>query len=174
MESNDLTLLWVKSQPVIATFIGSLVPEANDAEDILQEVAMITIRKFDRYDGQRPFTAWAIGIAKKEILQYHHRRGMAPILLNDQAVEYVTSLYLQKAESIHDRKSDVEWALAHCIGKLQNRWKQILELHYRQNQTAVKIAQEMKLTESNVLVILHRARQALRTCIGKQLGQENL
>ena len=174
VKKNELTLLWATSQHVIASFIGSLVPESNDAEDILQEVALRTIRNFEQYDAACPFTTWAIGIAKNVILEYHRQRGRRHILLGDNALEFVTSIYMQKADSLHDRKSEIQWALSRCIHKLKARWQQVLESHYQKNQTAATIAETMELTESNVLVILHRSRHALRDCINIRIGQDVL
>ncbi len=74
-DSEQLTVEWTKAQPVVAAYISSLVPDFHDAEDILHQVAVTLVQKFDQYDRQRPFVAWAIGIAKYEVLK--HRRKIA-------------------------------------------------------------------------------------------------
>jgi hypothetical protein len=43
-------VLWTKAQPFVAAHIGFLVPDFHRAEDVLQQVAVILVRKFDQYD----------------------------------------------------------------------------------------------------------------------------
>ena len=50
-----------------ATF-NAVVPDFQEAEDLLQDVAVILLRKFPEYDAQRPFVARAIGMAKREVI----------------------------------------------------------------------------------------------------------
>ena len=66
-KNEQLTVQWAQSQPLIAAFISSLVPDFHDADDILQNVAVVTVRKYEQFDPNRSFVAWAIGIAKNEI-----------------------------------------------------------------------------------------------------------
>ena len=61
---TDLTLHWTRAQPVVAGFISSMVPDFNDAEDILQRVALVIVKKFNQYDKNKLFLVWAMGIAK--------------------------------------------------------------------------------------------------------------
>ena len=63
-KNEQITVQWAQSQPLIAAFISSLVPDFHDADDILQNVAVVTVRKYEQFDPNRSFVAWAIGIAK--------------------------------------------------------------------------------------------------------------
>src|SRR5262245_25378219 len=65
---EQFTRLWTAAQPVVASYLGSLVPDFRDAQDLLQNVAIACLRKFAEYDSQRPFTTWALGMARLEVL----------------------------------------------------------------------------------------------------------
>ena len=56
--SERFTKLWVHAQGTVATFISTMMPEVHRAEDILQDVAVAALRKFDRFDETRSFQAW--------------------------------------------------------------------------------------------------------------------
>ena len=76
MDAHErFTLLWTAAQPIVGSYIGSLVPDFQEAEDLLQEVALVLLRKFPEYDDRRPFVAWALGVARFEVL--HARRSHA-------------------------------------------------------------------------------------------------
>ena len=55
--------LWKRARPSVASFIASVVPNLDDADDLQQRVAVAVVRKFADFDRSRSFAAWAIGIA---------------------------------------------------------------------------------------------------------------
>ena len=63
-DQDRFTRCWTQAQPAIAGYIAALVPDPHAADDVVQEVAVILLRKFAEYDPARPFIAWAMGVAK--------------------------------------------------------------------------------------------------------------
>ena len=172
--NEELTVYWVQAQPLVQSFVASLVPDFSEADDILQNVALVTTRRFAEYDRQRPFVAWTIGIAKTEISNYRRKNGKRPILLDVPVMESIAKTFESEAARMHDIKKETERALAACIDKLGDKWKHILELHYLREHVPARIAQQLGMTKNNVLVTLYRIRTALRTCVNQQLRQEAL
>ena len=68
--TRQATRLWTLAQPAVSAFITSVVRDFKDRDDVLQDVAVAVIESFDRYDPQRPFTAWAIGVARNQVGLY--------------------------------------------------------------------------------------------------------
>jgi|SRR5688572_11777929 len=85
-QQEQFTRLWTEAQPLIAGYINSFEPEFDRAEDLLQDVAVILLRKFPEYDPQRPFVAWAIGIARD--LKTLSKKAVAAVLFVDGHVKY--------------------------------------------------------------------------------------
>ena len=170
--SEEWTQLWVQAQPVVSAFIASVVPEVNDADDILQSVALTAIRQFEVFDKNRSFVAWVIGIAKNEIHTHHRKKGKQAISMDIQTMEPLAKACTSDTAAIHDLRSDLNRALAQCIGKLKGTWRTILKLHYLRELTAARIAQQLGISKNNVLVTLSRIRSALRDCVNRQLPQE--
>lgn len=44
------------------------MPDFQEAKDFPQNVAVILLRKLSASDAQRPFTAWASGIARRALI----------------------------------------------------------------------------------------------------------
>ena len=65
-EIEEITVLWTRAHPAVSAFISSMVPDFQDADDILQQVAVAIVQNYDRYNKERSFVSWAIGIAEYE------------------------------------------------------------------------------------------------------------
>jgi RNA polymerase sigma-70 factor (ECF subfamily) len=170
--SEELAAHWAKSQPLIAVFVASIVTNVHDADDILQNVALVTARKFDQYDRNRSFVAWAIGIARNEILKYYEDRRTT--IISVEAIEQIAQVCDSETLRGLDTTTDRMQALRLCMERLKTRWRTVLEMHYLRELSPARIAQQLDMSQANVFVILHRVRVALRECVEQRLRQENL
>ena len=73
--TEQLARLWTQSQSVVSSYVLSLVRDFHLAEDILQQVAVILVREFEKYDPSRPFLPWALGFAKNVALKSRAQSG---------------------------------------------------------------------------------------------------
>ncbi len=166
-ESEQLALHWTKAQPIVAAYISSLVPDFHQAEEILHQVAVVLVRKFDQYDPDRPFVAWAIGMAKYEVLKHRRRVATDKHVFADDLLEKVGQTYGEMAGQLDDRRE----ALALCLGEVRGRARQALELRYVDDLKPAAMASRLGMTAGAVRVLLHRVRAGLRDCIGRRLGE---
>ena len=171
--NKELAVFWAQSQPTIAAFVHSLVPNFQDADDILQNVAVITVEKFDEFDKSRSFSAWGNGIAKNLILKYYSGQGKKRAILSMDAVEKVAHVFKEESHSIHDRKESLEKALKNCLSRLEGKWKKMLDMHYMDEFSPARIAQQLGMTRNNVFVSLHRIRLSLKKCVKYQFREAN-
>ena len=58
--------LLLKSERELLRYVMVLVPNVNDARDVLQETAIALLRTIDKYDPDRPFVPWACRFALNE------------------------------------------------------------------------------------------------------------
>lgn len=172
-KNKELAVFWAQSQPAIASFIHSLVQNFQDADDILQNVAVVTVEKFDQFDRNRSFSAWANGIAKNLILKYYSQKGRKHIILDIEAIKKIAQVYNQDSQSIHDQKESMEKALKKCLMRLKGKWKKVVDMHYMDEFSPVRIAQQLSMTRNNVFVSLHRVRLALKKCVEREIHEAN-
>src|SRR3954467_15643252 len=94
--------LWTRAQPLVAGYILGLIGDAHQAEDILQNTAIVCLRKIAAYDPARPFAAWAIGFARLEVLA--SKRSVARSFLTYQSdlVDAVGEACVELASSESD------------------------------------------------------------------------
>ena len=99
-QAEQFAALWTAAHPTIAAFIRTLIPDYQQADEVLQRVAVTLVRKFDQYDQSRSFTAWAVGFAKYEVLYYRRERATDKHLFGDAIVEQIAIRYEVLAEDV--------------------------------------------------------------------------
>jgi len=57
LDQERFMRLWTSAQPAVANFVHALVRDHGAARDVLQETALVIFRRFEEYDGERPFVA---------------------------------------------------------------------------------------------------------------------
>lgn len=165
--TNEVSVAWTRAQPTVSSYINALVPDFHAAEDILQAVALIVVKKFDQYDRDRPFLAWALGIARNEVL--HHRRAHARehLIFNAELMDLLATSFAEQQE----HAKEIRRAMGVCMDKLSGRPKQVFCLRYGEEMPVRKIAEHFGTTPGSISVALHRCREALRQCLSKRLGE---
>ena len=163
-----LATLWVKSQPVVAAFIASVVRDSHRTDDLLQEVARISAAKFDEYDSTRPFASWVLGIARFEILRFQRSQGRSRVLFSDTLLENLVEDFQAQSEHGDDRRR----ALRDCLESVSGRRRLVLEMRYQRGLRPPDIAERLGITPNAVLLLLHRTRRILAECISRRLVQE--
>lgn len=166
-QSEQCAALWTAAQPTIAAFVRTLTPDFQQAEEVLQRVAVMLVRKFDEYDPKRPFAAWAIGFAKNEVLYYRRQQATDKHLFDDDLVEKIAITYERLVEEV----DPIREALGNCVEELEGRSRRVIELRYGRGLSSGEIAAKMKLSSGAVRVLLHRVRAALRQCIERRVGE---
>ncbi|QNN20757.1 sigma-70 family RNA polymerase sigma factor [Planctomycetales bacterium ZRK34] len=164
---QQLAMAWTKAQPAVAAFISSMVGDFHQTEDLLQKTAAAVVVKYDTYDAQRSFTAWAIGVARHEVLA--HRRASA----RDRHVfdEHIIATVADAFAAIESEFDPMKQALAHCMQHVTGRSRRLLELRYAGDLDLPQIADRLQMKPNAVYVALHRARHMLRECIRQQLNK---
>jgi RNA polymerase sigma-70 factor, ECF subfamily len=165
-QAEQFAILWTAAQPTISAFIRTLIPHYQQADEVLQRVAVTLVRKFDQYDPSRPFGAWAIGVAKFEVLYYRRERATDKHLFGDEIVEQIASRYELLSEDI----DPIREALGQCLEQLKGRSKRVIELRYRRGMRSNAIAEEMSLSPGAVRMLLCRVREKLRHCIERRMS----
>src|SRR6478609_9849007 len=82
--SELLVRLLISHQDDLFRYIFCLLPNREDAQDVLQETSVAIYRKFAAYDEQKPFLAWAFGFAYLEVLKHRERTSRDGRIFSDE------------------------------------------------------------------------------------------
>ena len=153
---------------MVAGYVSSMVPDAHEAEDLLQDVAVILLRKFGDYDPARSFVAWALGITKFEILSARRTHARSFITYHSALMETVADVYDEMAPELEPRCS----ALRRCLGKVSGRAREMVDLRYRKSMKPSQIAERLSIAAGTVRVRLSRIRASLGRCVERLLASD--
>ncbi len=153
---------WLPVQASVMAYVLAHGVARQDAEDVLQDIALAVYRSLERYDESRAFVAWAMGIARHKVCDYHRRRPLAlwP-LLSEEAKQQLEQAAVNLTQECDHRV----WAMHECVRLLGRAARSLVERYYRHDESVAEIASALQLTASNVKVRLHRIRKSLRCCV---------
>jgi RNA polymerase sigma-70 factor (ECF subfamily) len=162
---EQFTRLWTEAQPRLAGYLNALMPDFQEAEDLLQNVAVVLLRKFPEYDCQRPFIGWAIGIAKREVLMARRRHARNFLCYQTELLERISEAYEELLPELDERSL----ALGECMQTVKGRAGLLLRLRYYEALRPSAIARRVGMAVVAVRVMLSRTRAALRDCIERKV-----
>src|SRR5438067_3592271 len=71
-------------------YILSLLPNLQDAEDVLQETNLVVWRKFAQFQSGTSFFAWAARVAQLEVMKHRKKAtGRRTVALHDAVVDVI-------------------------------------------------------------------------------------
>ncbi|MGC6464903.1 MAG: sigma-70 family RNA polymerase sigma factor [Akkermansiaceae bacterium] len=160
----EFTRQWTATLPKVAAFVGSMVFEPSDRDDVLQDCAVAAMTSFERYDPSRPFAAWAIGVARNQVRLYLRRKSNDPHFFDDEALDSLVEAFSRLSPEVEHKLSRLE----QCVARLKDRARLICEYRYGHDMKPAAIARELDLTPNTVAKSLQRIREELRTCMESQ------
>ena len=134
----------------------------HDAEDVLQEVAISVAKNYGTYDPERPFIAWALGIARNHMLMYFRRYHRDRLVFNEQVVASIGHHLESLAEEPSDNRRE---HLHECVKQLDERRRRLVEMRYSSGLSVIQIADALGKSVTAVKGSLHRVRKVLENCV---------
>jgi RNA polymerase sigma-70 factor, ECF subfamily len=166
MKHGEFIRQFASIQPSLYRYICSLLPNFGEAEDILQEVAVICWEKHQEFDESKSFQAWAFGIARNKVLHSKRRflrtQNLLAKALEEKAEEYFTKHTLSYQEDQQD-------ALQNCVEELDDQQKMILQFRYKEKFSSDAMAEKLKRSSQQIRTQLSRLRTVLKTCVTNRL-----
>lgn len=153
--------LFLSSEREVYRYVAALVPNAADAEEIVQQAAVALWEKFDQYDPRQPFTPWACRFALNVAKQWMARHQKWKSLLDGQFAEELLRRREELLQAIDVRLQYLD----QCVDKLPHDQRKILDDYYVERTNISVISQRAGRSIDAVYKLLQRIRRSLRECI---------
>ncbi len=153
--------------------------DRDAAEDIVQETFLAAVKSRDRFAGQSSERTWLVGILRHKI--YDHLRKTCrerafrqePAPARDDGHEWDESMLwlhdLAAESQSPSRRIELEEFRANlelALGKLPPRIAEVFQLYEIEERPNREVCAQLNISESNLWVMLHRARKQLRELLG--------
>ncbi|MFO0788641.1 MAG: sigma-70 family RNA polymerase sigma factor [Pirellulales bacterium] len=167
-EHLPLAANWEHARTAVFAQLLAGIGSFHDAEDVLQEVAVSVAKNYGNYDPSRPFLAWALGIARNHMLMHYRRHHRSRVVFSNELMTTIGEHLQAIAERPVDRRKE---QLHHCIKKLDDRRRRLVEMRYSSGLSVHEIAERLGKSIPAVKGSLHRVRKILERCISMRAGE---
>jgi RNA polymerase sigma-70 factor, ECF subfamily len=170
IENSHRIELFVKllgtHQQQVHRYVLCLVPNAHDADDILQETNLFLWREFHQFEEGTNFVAWACAVAFNKVIAWRKQKSRDRLVYSDAFLSAVSEEFISGA----DRQAERSSALDKCIERLPQQHRELLQLRYGASQNVEDIASKQGRSADAVYRMLSRVRHALYECVEQSLS----
>lgn len=145
----------------IRAYVRRLVPSRADADDVMQEVAVVLWEKFPTFRENADFRSWAFGVARYEVLAWRRDKGRDRIVLDEDVLERLAEETTQEEPRLQHQRQ----ALEGCLARLSAGNRELLMLAYEEGASIQVVARQSGRTVAGFYQWLHRIRRLLLDCI---------
>lgn len=166
-ESRKLLMsLMTRHQRQIFSYIFSIVPHREDAEDLLQETSQIICEKFDEFKPGTDFTAWACRIAYWRIRYARQKFARSKVIFNQEIVDAIAQTAAPMQEELDARHR----ALSKCLEKLHQRDRTLVLTRYEPGANVQEAARCSGRSLEAAYKALFRIRRLLFDCVSHRVA----
>lgn len=164
---DEFLKLFSRHSRRVYEFISTLVLRPTDADEVFQNTCVVLWKKFDSYDPEGSFYAWACKIAYLEMM--HLRRTNRRLqTFSEEVLELLAEDMLTRSSQLNAR----QLALEDCLQKLSLSDRKLIEQRYYLQKRPKEIALDRTKSVDSIYRALTRIHIALRDCVGRSLVRE--
>lgn len=154
-------------QASLRAFIISLMPGSPDVQDVLQDTNIVIWEKMNQFESGSNFKAWAFSIARNNVMAHLRsvKRSQSPAL-NENVIQAICDAWYQRPQNTTDMR---QLALEHCLNKLSNRERRLVESRYASHLSIKEHAASIGRSAETLRVTLFRIREKLRKCVNARI-----
>ncbi|VTU02584.1 rna polymerase sigma-70 ecf- rhodopirellula baltica : RNA polymerase sigma-70 ECF-like, Rhodopirellula baltica OS=Rhodopirellula sp. SWK7 GN=RRSWK_05077 PE=4 SV=1: Sigma70_r2: Sigma70_r4_2 [Gemmataceae bacterium] len=167
MPSDEFIQLLTSHQTQLRGLITAALGHAADSQDVLQRTNLAIWRKAADFDPARSFLAWAIGVARYEVLAFLRDRRRERLVF----VPEVADLLATEAEDLLPQIPARQAALRECLKELPERNRELLTQKYVRGRSVSDLAAAVGRSADGIKSLLLRVRRVLEDCITRRLAR---
>lgn len=158
---------FLENQTLLRAYLLTATGDLHEAEDLLQDVSRVLWENFGEYDPARSFRAWALGIARLELLKWRQKRARRRETLSTEALEALAGVALEIGDEARNRRAHLE----SCLERLERWMAEIIRLRYLEGLSLQDVARRLDKSFASIGMALMRARRMLRECVDHKVRE---
>jgi len=167
-KSERLVELLSQHHDSLYRYIFSLVGNAHDARDVLQETSFALYEKWGQFDGSRPFLPWAYKFAYIHVLKWRAARAKQCPTLDADVIELL-AVEREREESELTARLTV---LERCLSQLPDGDRELVRDRYLRGVATDDLVDHRQTSRRTLFRDLQRVRHVLLNCIEHKLQQD--
>lgn len=150
--------VYARFKDKVARYICGKIPNEHDAEDLVSDVFVKVFNGLSGFDEKKAsLSTWIYSITQNAVIDYYRKTKSVCELPEELCFD----------ENIEEKMINEEMlkSLADALGKLSQRERDIIILHYYNGKTLKSIAEIMDISYSYIKLLHANALKALRETI---------
>jgi RNA polymerase sigma factor (sigma-70 family) len=167
-DKEALQRLLVRNWPWLKGLVYSIIGDADEVDDVLQDICVRVIAKIDSLREPERFRPWLAVLAKRQALRHRQQKARRPGPLNDEVAELQSD---EKAQQFFEKVEQKEQCrrILQAVRLLPEKYRQVFMLAYAGDLTYGNIAEILDIPITTVQIRLVRARRMVYDRVsGKQ------
>lgn len=166
---EQLTRQLMAAQSRLYAYIVAMVPQPDQAHDILQNANLVMLRKLDELAAGQEFFAWAFAVCHYEVLSWRRDRARDRHQFDESFLNTVAAAAVQRTDRVEERTR----ALYHCLQALPDHQRRLIEQRYAAEGSVADLARQAGRPYGSIRQALHRIRVALLDCVRLRLQSDS-
>lgn len=168
--ADEFVALYASCELELHRFVHSLLPHANEADDVVQETAKALWQKFSAGEVVHSFRAWARAVAYRQMLKHIERERTRRKYFSQRTMEALADTRIAYQPVLEGQRR----ALADCVARLPGHERDLLRQRYENDTTMKTLAQQTGRTANSLYKLLQRIREKLLACVRAKLDAEGV
>ena len=146
----------------------ALLGDANDTEDVFQEVCVVMWQEHEKFQIGTNFVSWLSVIAYHQVQKFWRDRKRSKPLVNPDVLSQIAEEMPSGFEAHEERRR----ALNTCLQKLPESDRALIRHRYSDRKTTTKqTATELGRPTGTVYKALNRIRKSLYDCVSRSMTE---
>jgi RNA polymerase sigma-70 factor (ECF subfamily) len=166
--TDQFVQLLTSSQGALRGYILSLLPDATQADEVVQETNLALWHMRDQFEPGTSFMAWASKVAYFRVLSHRRKLQRDRLIFDDRLLDYLAERQSERFDEGESRRH----ALRRCLARLSDAHRELLRQRYGPSASVDALAKQLGQSAAAVSQRLYRIRRILSECIQRTLAAE--
>ncbi len=158
---------------LVAHMIGRLIDNAEDREELCQDVFLKVHEKISEFNFQSKLSTWVATIAYRHAIN-HLRKNRIKVTDISEEESFTDRFVAAEGASDQFEEDDINKWVLKFIGTLPPQYKAVLTMYHLDGMTYPEIGEATGMPEGTVKNYIFRARTMIKEMVNKYLGKEEM
>ena len=157
-DKEALQRLLIRNWPWLKGLVYSILGDADEVDDVLQDICVRVIDKIDSLREPERFRPWLAVLARRQALRHRQRNARRPGPLSEEIAELQCD---EKGQQLFEKVEQKEQCrrILQAVRLLPEKYRQVFMLAYAGDLTYANIAEVLDIPITTVQIRLVRARR---------------
>jgi len=160
-DKEALQLLLKRNWGWLKGLVYSTLSDAQELDDVLQEVCLRVITRIHTLREPERFRAWLAAVARREVLKHYRRRTHEKVQMDQGTISLKLDAYIR--DPLQDvEKSELCGRILDAVKMLPEKYREVFVLAHTGDLTYVEMAEVLDVPLTTMQIRLVRARRMVQ------------